>query len=477
MDKIVKTLQKGHAQLSKASEETNEILNQVFEKQYHFKRGNDCLDQDIKQFLNVCQNMKPQPQGHVLDDPYHQENIKKGALLVNKAISPSQYQNEDNTFYSEKEDLKQLPEASSWPKLPGPGEYDHMELIYYIDRLFIDVPSISDYWITSRLNTEFKGHASIWNTEMKGIHGRRNWPWWKSQIIQEYRNGTCIWQKTMSFENGKYSVEKDPYEFCLRQSKRLKAIDPQMNIQMRNQKLLTQIPGELEHKLNCRCNQSCTLNDIANTLPDLRKRKNIGKYSSYRGNGFREKKSFRVDLKHKPKEKMAEVIKKKNNCHNWGSTDHYANNCPNAKKKVYSIEQVPEEKSPTEDSELDSMGGAIREQSDNDQDPREEFLVEYQEETQLEIWEIQLEAGITQDTANKNFFKHTQYAQTFLVTPTKGTAYILGTATKITVFIKNAQHPLIFDSDSHCSIVAKDHLDNHFPNWEKQLLPTKARKI
>ncbi|MBW0500569.1 hypothetical protein O181_040284 [Austropuccinia psidii MF-1] len=76
---------------------------------------------------------------------------------------------------------------------------------------------------------------------------------------------------------------------------------------------------------------------------------------------------------------MEEMTKKKNNCHNCDSTDHYANNCLKAKKKVYAIEQVPEEESPTEDSESDSMGDAIREKSDDDQDPREEFLVEDQE--------------------------------------------------------------------------------------------------
>ncbi|MBW0496139.1 hypothetical protein O181_035854 [Austropuccinia psidii MF-1] len=83
-----------------------------------------------------------------------------------------------------------------------------MELLEYIDGIFIDVPSIPDYWITARLNTAFKGNASIWYTEMKEIHGRRSWPWWKSQIIQRYSNGTWIWKKTMSFENDKYSVDK-----------------------------------------------------------------------------------------------------------------------------------------------------------------------------------------------------------------------------------------------------------------------------
>ncbi|MBW0577100.1 hypothetical protein O181_116815 [Austropuccinia psidii MF-1] len=92
------------------------------------------------------------------------------------------------------------------------------------------------------------------------------------------------------------------------------------------------------------------------------------------------------------------------------------------KKTDYSSQKVPEEGSPTEDSKSDSMGHENREQSDEEQDPREEFLVEYQEETPLEIQEIHLESGMPQDTANKNLCKHTQYAQTFLVTPTKGMA-------------------------------------------------------
>ncbi|MBW0483107.1 hypothetical protein O181_022822 [Austropuccinia psidii MF-1] len=191
--------------------------------------------------------MKPKPQGHFMDNPYHQEDIKPDSILANKERSPSQYQDGDNMSSSEKKALKQLPEASCWPKIFGTGGYDDMEHINYIDGLFIDLPSIPDYCITARLNTAFKGHASIFYTEIKEIYCRRNWPSWKSRIIQKYSNGTWIWKNTMSFENDKYSVDKDPYEWCLRQCKRLKSIDPQININMRNHKLLTQIPGELEH--------------------------------------------------------------------------------------------------------------------------------------------------------------------------------------------------------------------------------------
>ncbi|MBW0503596.1 hypothetical protein O181_043311 [Austropuccinia psidii MF-1] len=88
MDKIVKNLQVGHAQSSKASEETNKRLNLVFEKQHHSKRDRDCMDQDIKKLLNVYHNMKPQPKGHFKDNPYAQDDIKPDVMLMNKARSP-----------------------------------------------------------------------------------------------------------------------------------------------------------------------------------------------------------------------------------------------------------------------------------------------------------------------------------------------------------------------------------------------------
>ncbi|MBW0545664.1 hypothetical protein O181_085379 [Austropuccinia psidii MF-1] len=47
----------------------------------------------------------------------------------------------------------------------------------------------------------------------------------------------------------------------------------------------------------------------------------------------------------------------------------------------------------------------------------------------------------------------------------------------MTVCIENTQHPLIIDSGAHFSIVARNYLDNHFPKWENQLLPTKAKNF
>ncbi|MBW0503347.1 hypothetical protein O181_043062 [Austropuccinia psidii MF-1] len=135
--------------------------------------------------------MKPQPKGHVVDSPYHKEAIKPDVFLENKARSPSQYKDGDKMSYSEEEALKQLPEISSWPKFSGTGEYDHMELIDYIDGCFIDLPSIPDYWITARLNTAFKGHASIWYTEIKEIHGRRVKSSTRTEMVLGYGRRPC----------------------------------------------------------------------------------------------------------------------------------------------------------------------------------------------------------------------------------------------------------------------------------------------
>ncbi|MBW0560939.1 hypothetical protein O181_100654 [Austropuccinia psidii MF-1] len=102
IDKIVKTLQEGHSQLRNVSEETSKRLNQVFEEKHHRKGDRDFLDQDINKLFNFYQNMKPQPQGHVIDNPHQQVDIAPDGILVNMAISPSQYQDRYNMIYSEK---------------------------------------------------------------------------------------------------------------------------------------------------------------------------------------------------------------------------------------------------------------------------------------------------------------------------------------------------------------------------------------
>ncbi|MBW0504163.1 hypothetical protein O181_043878 [Austropuccinia psidii MF-1] len=132
-EETIKAIQESYAKLRKTIEETNKIPNQVLKEKYHCKMDRDCLDQGINKLLNVFQNMKPQPQAHAFYNTY-QEDIKPDVILDNKPRSPSQYQYGDNITYSEKELLKQLPEASVWPNFSGVGEYDHMgSLIILLD--------------------------------------------------------------------------------------------------------------------------------------------------------------------------------------------------------------------------------------------------------------------------------------------------------------------------------------------------------
>ncbi|MBW0496638.1 hypothetical protein O181_036353 [Austropuccinia psidii MF-1] len=78
---------------------------------------------------------------------------------------------------------------------------------------------------------------------------------------------------------------------------------------------------------------------------------------------------------------------------------------------------------------------------------------------------------------NKKFCNHTQYTQTFLVKPTRGVEYIHGKDTKMIDCINNSTYPLMSDSGAHFSILAREYLDNHLPNREKKLFPTKAKNF
>ncbi|MBW0553665.1 hypothetical protein O181_093380 [Austropuccinia psidii MF-1] len=250
--------------------------------------------------------------------------------------------------YSEKEALKQLPKASSWPIFPGIGEYDHMELIDYIDGLFTGVASIPDYWITARLNTAFKGHASIWYTEMKEIHGRRNWKGWRSQINQKYRNDTWVWQKTLSFGNDRYTVDKDPYDWCLRQLKRLMAIDPHITTEMRSHKLLSKLPGGLEHAVKFRFSKESTLDEISTTLQEVRIRTAIG-------------------------------------FHNCESPNHYADNSSKNREEIFAREEETRKDQEGLESDSDSVGNGCGNNSYSEPNPHEEYLVEFKNHGTEEI--------------------------------------------------------------------------------------------
>ncbi|MBW0476150.1 hypothetical protein O181_015865 [Austropuccinia psidii MF-1] len=99
----------------------------------------------------------------------------------------------------------------------------------------------------------------------------------------EEPNDTWIWQRTLSFGNDRYTVDKDLYDWCMRKSKRLIAIDPHITTEMRNHKLLTKLPGDLENAVKFRCSKESTLDYI------VRIRTSIGRYNTHSTGDNREK--------------------------------------------------------------------------------------------------------------------------------------------------------------------------------------------
>ncbi|MBW0505462.1 hypothetical protein O181_045177 [Austropuccinia psidii MF-1] len=186
-----------------------------------------------------------------------------------------------------------------------------MELIDYIDGLFTDVPSIPDYWITARLNKAFKGHASIWYTEMKEIHGRRNWPRWRSQTIQKYRNDTWIWQKTVSFGNDRYTVDKYPYHWI---------------------------------------------------------RTSIGRYNTHSNGDKTENPTLEAKETH---DAESEITTGFNSCE---SPNHYSDNSPKDREEIFAREEVTRKDQERHESDPDSVGNGCGNNPYSEPSPHEEYL-------------------------------------------------------------------------------------------------------
>ncbi|MBW0493777.1 hypothetical protein O181_033492, partial [Austropuccinia psidii MF-1] len=267
------------------------------------------------------------------------EDIKPDALLVNKPRSPSQYQELDKMTYSEKEALKQLPETSSWPKFSGIGEYDSMEPIHYMDGLLTDVPSIPEYWITARLNKAFKVHASM---------------------------------------------EKDPYDWCLRQSKSVIAIDPRITTEMRNHKLFTKLSGDLANALKCSCSKESTLDEISTTLQEVRIRTSIGRYNTHSIGDQRDNPTLEAKETHDSDSEITTGF------HNYELPNHKGENSPEDREEIFAREEETRKDQEGHEFDSDSVGNGCGDNSYSEPNPHEEYFVELKNHGAEEIGSVHL---------------------------------------------------------------------------------------
>ncbi|MBW0579938.1 hypothetical protein O181_119653 [Austropuccinia psidii MF-1] len=133
--------------------------------------------------------------------------------------------------------------------------------------------------------------------------------------------------------NVRYTVDKDPYDWCLRQSKRLIAIDPHIKTEMRNHKLLTKLPGDLENALKCRCSKESMLDEISTTFQEVRIRTSIGRYNTHITGEKRDNPTLEAKETHDSDYEIATGF------HNYESPKHYAENSPKDREEISAREE------------------------------------------------------------------------------------------------------------------------------------------
>ncbi|MBW0575328.1 hypothetical protein O181_115043, partial [Austropuccinia psidii MF-1] len=148
-----------------------------------------------------------------------------------------------------------------------------------------------------------------------------------------------------------YTVDKDPYDCCLRQSKRLIAIGPDITTEMRNHKLVTKLPGDLEHAVKCRCSKESTLGEISNTLQEVRIRTSIG-------------------------------------FQNCETPNHYAENSPKDREEILAGEEETTQDQEGHECDSDSVGNDCGNNSYSEPNPHEEYLVGFKNHRTEEIGSV-----------------------------------------------------------------------------------------
>ncbi|MBW0501491.1 hypothetical protein O181_041206 [Austropuccinia psidii MF-1] len=103
---------------------------------------------------------------------------------------------------------------------------------------------------------------------------------------------------------------------------------------MRNKKLLTKLPVDLENAVKFRLPKESTLDEISNTLQEVRIRTSIGRHNFHIPGNNRENQTLEAKEAPDPEE-----LKKTKTCHNCRSPTHYADNCAKEKKEIFEREE------------------------------------------------------------------------------------------------------------------------------------------
>ncbi|MBW0566930.1 hypothetical protein O181_106645 [Austropuccinia psidii MF-1] len=102
---------------------------------------------------------------------------------------------------------------------------------------------------------------------------------------------------------------------------------------MRNHKLLTKLPGDLEHSVKCRCSEESTLDETSTTLQDVRIRTSIGRYNTHSTGDKRENPTLEAKETHDSDSEITTGF------HSYESPNHYAENSPKDREEIFAREE------------------------------------------------------------------------------------------------------------------------------------------
>ncbi|MBW0581090.1 hypothetical protein O181_120805 [Austropuccinia psidii MF-1] len=140
---------------------------------------------------------------------------------------------------------------------------------------------------------------------------------------------------------------------------------------MRNHKLLTKLPGDLEHAVKCRCSKESTLDEISNTLQEVRIRTLIGRYNNHSTGDTRANPTLEAKAAY---DSESEITTGYPNCE---SPNHYAENSPKDRKEIFAREEEIRKDQKGPESDSDSVGNGCGDNSYSEHNPHEEYLVEF----------------------------------------------------------------------------------------------------
>ncbi|KNZ55621.1 uncharacterized protein VP01_262g3, partial [Puccinia sorghi] len=255
-----------------------------------------------------------------------------------------------NNLFHRLDLLKENPPTSSAPFILAKSEQPDTSLTNLID---VDKEVRKQIIIVSRLNLLFKNSASEWYKGLKNSFGLQTWDWWKKQIDLKFGNATWRRRVQKAFYTSRFDASATPVAaWVTKQYKRIKSIEPYLNIEQINIKLLDLCDGEVAYAVKCALDTThADISTLINVLQEIVDQTNLGKKPKNRFVPSNTSPSEKPKI-YSDKPKSYADIK----CNNCGLKGHIAKDCRRKKSVNNLVEQPdsdPADILEDEDSELE----------------------------------------------------------------------------------------------------------------------------